>query len=188
MKASAILAGVRGDSPGQLVHNGQEIAVAIRCLDTIEASAVREKARAYAVEKGVAEPADGEPIYDMAVMAHTLLIAVLDAESPADNREPFFVSFDEVRARTPEQIAHLYEQQRRVQELADPKVHGLKPEELMATAFAIGTASEVESARFFSRLGPATQWRSMRFMASLLHERQMLKWPRSSPEAPTSPS
>lgn len=188
MKAAAILAGARADYPAQLVtDDGTEIALAVRCLDAVEASGVREAARAFAVAKGVASPEDGEPIYDLALMVETLAVACLDAESPAGKREAFFASVAEVRRLRPEQIAHLYEQQRHAQEAADPKIRRMKPDEFVAAAFALGSEDEGAAARFFTRLGPGMQWTCARFLALRLVESLTPSSSSSSDSAPSTP-
>lgn len=159
---------------------GPTIDVDMRPLRADEYDAALAGARDYAVSRGLAEPTDGDDLFDRGKMAHTLALACVDVDSPLDSPRPFFDGGVEQiltsEALTPEVLAYLYEQQQLVQDDASPLRKNLSPAEF--TTAVLATAAGDMS--FFVCMRPGTQWSFTRSLASLLAESMRHGLPSSS--------
>src|SRR4051812_6340335 len=127
---SSILLGTRATTRVLLPLPGvaEPVPVAVRPLSGTEEGAVLERARAYAVAKGVADPKDGDRLYDLGLMVHVLAIACVDVDDPT---RPFFDKgaqqvLDNLDA---DRIALLYEAQQVWQEECSPRKSKMNPGE-----------------------------------------------------------
>lgn len=139
----------------------------VRALRDDEYADVLERALAFAREKGLEEPEDGDPIYERGKMVHTLAIACLDKDSPDSKPETYFDTWKQVHTSeimTPEVVGYLYFQQQMVQEEASPLIKGLSPEEFLAAV--LKTAQGDIS--FFVNSRPGVLWTFTRTLASQL--------------------
>jgi hypothetical protein len=145
-------------------------------LTALEEAAVLAKARAFAKERGVDEPKDGNPIYDLGQWIHTLAVACVDSESPEDAPRPFFeggaeqILASELLGR--DVIAYLYEHQQSWQDEVSPRARKIGAAELVAHVVEVA-ASEDPSP--FLRLVPALRWSLHRSMAVALLTSPTLK-------------
>jgi hypothetical protein len=123
-------------------------------------------------------------------MLHTLAIACVDRDSPAESPQPFFdggwQQIHESRAMLPETVAYLYLQQQMWQDEVNPLLKPLEREQYLAAA--IKTAGGDMS--FFVNSRPGTLWSFTRFMARLLVDSLASSSPSSSSSSPpeTTPS
>jgi len=172
MKFSQSLAtlalGTEAERPIELPRPGRDPFLTIaRPISGTQESLVLEAARAYAKAKGVELPREGEPLYDLAVMAHTIAIACVDPDSDPKDREP---SFDGGAQQIldnlgPEEIAYLYERQQLWQDELSPTVSRMSTTELMGVALKL---TEAKDDAPFSRLRPVLRLILLRTMAGLL--------------------
>ncbi|RYE77944.1 MAG: hypothetical protein EOO74_06085, partial [Myxococcales bacterium] len=154
----------------------------LRILAPGETADVLKRARADAVDAGVPDPKDGNPIYDLAEMEHTLLLACTDVDSPLDAPRPFFDSIEQIRSEPRldrERIAYLHAMQQRWQAECSPHLRNASAEETQGALLALGVLPEDESMRFFDSLGPGLQWTYTRILA-LRHVTSL------TPRSPTS--
>lgn len=157
-------------------------------LNPIEKSDVATRARAFAKERGILEPRDGDELYDWGKMLHTLVIACVDKESPEDNPKPFFEGgFEQLHTTKlvgPEHIAFLYEQQQLWQDECSPGLKNMSTEEFLAAV--VKTAGGDMS--FFVNARPGMRWSFTRTLAALHLNSLTAKSPSSSPSEPPPPT
>lgn len=135
-------------------------------LGTEEAEALAG-ARAYAVARGVADPQPNSPLFDLALMAHTLLHGCVDHDSREDAPTPFFKSAEQILGgMTRDQITWLHTQHEVwVNELAPDLKNG---DEDAFFAWVKATAESESPSDFFGRSGPALLWNFTVTLARLL--------------------
>jgi hypothetical protein len=158
------LAGSHADSvTGE--WRGESAKVDLRVLTGVEQLTVLEKARAAAKARGVDDPIDGDPIYDLALVVETLLLACIDIDSPDDAPRPYFSSADEI-LRSPmltrDHLAFLYESQLAWQDECSPRLFTMQPEEVRHSLERLARADMSEVQRFLLRMRPG-------MLASFLH-------------------
>lgn len=112
MKFANLLRGKRAEKevvvPGY-ESEGKPFVILARPLTGLEHEEAHAAARARAIEKGVADPRLGDPIYDICLMAHILAIGYVDPDSPRDDRTASFSSAEEVlKELHPEEIVYLH--------------------------------------------------------------------------------
>lgn len=150
----------------------------VRPLNPIEHTTIIEKARAFAISKGVADPKDGDELYDDAKILHTLAIACLD--SAEKDAKPFFAGgFDELHGTEmllPDHIGYLYEQQQLWQDQCSPRYTNQTPGQFMAAVVKAGGGDS----SFFDGARPGMRWDFTRTLAAAFLNLQMLKSPGSS--------
>lgn len=145
----------------QLPNIAESIVVHVRPLNAWEDAQVFEKARAFAVERGLAKPTDVDELYVLGVWANTLLIACQD-----ETGEAFFASADEIlKGLDRDRISYLYEQQQRVQEDAGFRKERMAPGEMLAAIHELATKEVGDSTLPFWQWGPSLRASFMRFMA-----------------------
>jgi len=145
----------------QLPNIAESIVVHVRPLNAWEVAQVLEKARAFAVERGLTKPTDVDDLYVLGVWANTLLIACQD-----ESGEAFFASADEIlKGLDRDRISYLYEQQQRAQEDAGFRKERMAPGELLAVIHELATKEVGDSTLPLWRWGPSLRASLMRSMA-----------------------
>lgn len=145
---------------------GKLAPIDVRPLNGVEQADVLAKARAFAVEKGVKEPKDGEPLYELGKQVHTLLLGCIDTDSPTDGPRPFFSSKDEVLELTRDVRCFLYEHQEAWEDWCAPRPSRLTDVELQKLATEIAAADEGDDTPLL-RLRPVLRWTFTRTLAIL---------------------
>lgn len=192
-KFSSIVRGKRAEKdimmPPVDGGDGSEVPALVVALDGIEEEEVLVRARERAIAHGIKEPKVGEPIYDLALMVETLAVAVLDVDSPVDNRQPFFDGgSDNVRSYGREAIAYLYQLQQMWQEEVSPTVSKLDAAGTIDAMVKIGGPDEREARLFLERCSPGLLVNLARSMAALLYGSLMPSSPSGSSSASTTAS
>jgi hypothetical protein len=143
MKFSDVLRGTRATRDVVLPIWGQDVPLAVRPLNGLETSMVLERGRAFAVAKGVSDPKDGDRLYDLGLMAHTLAIACVDREG---TEKPFFDGGVEqiLEALDADRIVLLYEAQQALQDECAGRITKLDPATYMAKVVEVAEAKENE--------------------------------------------
>ena len=160
----------------------ESIEVDVRPLTSAEEVDALAQARAYAAQRGLMEPKEGQPVYALAVMAFVVLLATLDHESTPDKPVPFFDTVDQVLSLDRDRLQLLYEAQVAWQEECSPRTTTLTPEEYAGLVYALATEEVGDAAGpFVARLPRATLVNCARTMA-----RQLLSSP--PPRSPSSSS
>ena len=185
MRFSAIQKGTLARRSVDLPIGGVPVPVDVRPLHGREEIEALSLARRYAIAKGLDNPKEGEPVYDLAVMAHVVLLAAVDHESPEGAPVPFFDHVDQVIELDRDRIQLLYEAQSEWQEETSPRRTKLTPEQYAGLVFALATEEGDGSADdpFLRRLPRATLVSCMRTMAVQLVSSRT---PRSPTTASTS--
>lgn len=145
----------------------ETVPVDVRVLSGIELATCLEKARERAAAKGITDPAQGEPIYDLALMVETLAVAVVDHESPEDAPAPFFDGgAEQILADVDsERISYLYAWHEMWQSMCSPRLEKL--DEQAAFQKLIELTTRTDPGPFVEML-PATAWALLRFTGGLL--------------------
>lgn len=143
-----------------------EVLVDLRVLTGAEESLVLQRAREYAIERGVEAPKDGDPLYEVGKMAETLALGCIDHDSPEAAPENFFASAKEVLDEMDsDRIAYLFARWELWQGECSPQVGTLTQEQYYATLVQMAVSDDD---RPFAALRPATQWALLRTTAVLL--------------------
>lgn len=160
----------------------------VRPLNPIETSTVVERARTFAISKGVADPRDGDEIYDDAKILHTLVIACLDSESPPNEPKPFFEGgFDQIHGTEmllPDHIGYLFEHQQLWQDECSPRFLRQSPGQFMASVVAAAGGDP----SFFVGARPGMRWDSLRTLAAAYLNLMTLKSPSTSDSSSSTDS
>jgi hypothetical protein len=136
--------------------DGTEAECDVRPLVGSDEAIVLTEARKFALDRGVADPKDGNPIYEFGTWVHTIRLGCVDPESPPDAPLPFFdggVS-QILENLDPDRIAMLCEQQRCWQDACAPRPAGLGEDAFVAKVLQLATSAEGEDAPF-AELRPA---------------------------------
>jgi hypothetical protein len=158
---------------------GAAVTVDLRVLSGEEEAAVLDRARKFAIERGVEKPRDGDPIYDLAVMVETLSLACVDTDSPTDAPALFFEDARQILdGLDRERIVFLYTVWETWQEACSPQAKTLPPDEFYD--IIVRAADSEDPTDPFCRLRPGMQWICFRTMANLLLSLLPLKSLRSS--------
>lgn len=184
MKFAQLIKGTRAERvvevPGLKKPDGSPITVAVRPLTGAEETAVMAGAHDHAVKGGVQNPRQGDELYDLGRMAHTLALACVDVDSPQDARTPFFGGgATDVLEMHVEAITYLWEHCELFQEESSPYRKNLSDRELLALASEVAAPGGEAT---FIRLSPSTRLRLLRSMAGQLSSS------RSDKSACTAPS
>ena len=165
MKFSALSKGTRAVRrvvvPGLTKENEDgtqsPVELGIRPLTGAEYADAVSQAKAYAKAHGAESAAPGDALYDMAMMAHTLVVGALDVDSPEADPKPFFDSGAEplLAHLGIETIAYLYEQHELWQSECSPYAHKLTPDELVEQ---VREVTGPQGERSFMRMSPAMRW------------------------------
>lgn len=183
-KFSAILRGTRAECECELPASagGESQRFGVRPLNGLEEAEALRLARSDATEAGVSDPKPGDPVYDLALMVHTLAIGCVDIDSAKDARAPFFGGgAAEIRRHlSREEIVYLYAQHQAWQDEAAPTALRLTSEEMLVGVATMGGESDEDAARFFLRLRPGMQLSFTRFTARLAWSSLVPKSPPTS--------
>lgn len=106
--------------------SGRVITVDVVPLFGESEATILKEARAFAQARGVPDPKNGDPLYELGLWVHTIALGVVDPESPQDAPKPFFdggVSqiLDERTGLGREWIALLFEAQQAWQDELAPR-------------------------------------------------------------------
>ena len=144
---------------------GESARVDVRVLTGTEQLAALERARAKSLAAGVADPGDGEPIYDLALVVETILLACVDPDSPDDAPRPYFASADEILKSpllTRDHLAFLFESAIAWQDECSPRLFTMSVEDCERAVQRLSHADLPDVQRFLLRTRPG-------MLASLLH-------------------
>ena len=151
-------------SPEEAGWEGATVDVDVMVLSPGEDEEVLRRAHADAKAAGIDKPTEGEPVYDRAILVHTVALAFVDHESPEASPAPFFASHEEVRTSSlmsTEVLLYLMEQQELWQDERSPRLKDLTPAEFLATLVGVAGGN----AGFFVGQRPGTQWLFTRTLA-----------------------
>ena len=169
MKFSALSKGTRAVRrvvvPTIKNEDGTPVEIGIRPLTGAEYADVIGSAKAYAKEHGSSDDAaEGDTLYDVAVMAFSLVSCALDVDSPESNPKPFFdVGVGPLLEHLDiETIAYLYEQHELWQSECSPYTHKMSHDELVAL---VREVTGPEGERNFMQISPAMRWIFARSLA-----------------------
>jgi hypothetical protein len=157
----------------------EEVLVDLMPMSGEEEAGVLARARAFAAERGVADPKPGEPIYDLGLMVETLAIGCIDHDSPADAPARFFASAEEIRKYLDrERIVYLYELHALWQDELAPLGRTLTEDEIYKTVLKL--ADSEDPLLPFAMFRPAILGNYMRSTARLLRDVVLDKLPPGS--------
>lgn len=146
---------------------GNPAPIDVRPLNGTEQAEVLAKARAFALAQGVKEPRDGEPLYELGRQVHTLLLACIDHDSPADAPRPFFASAEEIlEGLDRDRRSYLFEHQESWEDACAPRPSRMDQEDFLRWCSEICAADEGDDVPFV-RLRPVLRWSCMRTLAAL---------------------
>lgn len=139
MKFANVLKGTRAErlvevSGFTVGAEGKPFTVLVRPLTGLEHESAFAAAHTRAIEKGVASPALGDPIYDLALMAFVLAAGCVDPDSPEDARTLSFESGLQILTEMhPEQIVLLHEHHELWQDECSPSNKRVTEDNLLDT-------------------------------------------------------
>lgn len=118
-----------------------------------EASVLKE-ARAFAQARGIADPKDGDELYELGRWIAVIVRGVIDPESPEDNLKPFFDGgaaqiLDERTGLGREWIALLFEAQQAWQDELAPRPKAMNASEYLTAILATIQAPPRSELPFF---------------------------------------
>lgn len=170
MKFSQIIRGTRARKTvtieGIETPDGAAIPIDVRPLNGLEQADTLGKARAFAEARGVKEPRDGEPIYDLGKQVYTLLLACLDHDSPSDKPAPFFASADEVLELDRDRRSYLYELQEMWEDECAPRPSAMESKDFLSWCMDVCAANEGDDGPFV-QLRPVLRWSCVRTLAAI---------------------
>jgi hypothetical protein len=157
----------------------EEVLVDLMPISGEEEAVVLTRARAFAVERGVADPKPGDPIYDLGLMVETLAVGCIDHESPPDAPARFFASAEEIRSFLDrERIVYLYELHALWQDELAPLGRTLSEDEYYKAVLKLADAEDPSLP--FAMYRPAILGNFMLSMARQLRDLVLVKSPLGS--------
>ena len=138
--------------------------LSVRALGPDEEQAVLTGALAFAKSAGVDNAGFGDPLYDLGVQLHTIALAYVDPDSPADKPVPYFAGVEEIRKSdllTRDHLAFLYEAQLLHQDEVSPYDREANAGEVMSWAAEVAKGNQGP----FVSMRPATRWNFTRTLA-----------------------
>lgn len=141
-KFSQIAKGTRALKPVEfsLLDGETKATCSLRPLLGQDDALILAEARAFAVSKGLTDPKNGDPIYELARAVNVCLVACCDSDDPT-GKTPFFASAAEILGNLDrERIFLLSEMQARHQDETSPHPSSMSGDEYIATMLAIATA------------------------------------------------
>lgn len=151
---SSITRGTRARHPATTtLLDGGEASLALRPLAGLDDALVLERAAEFARSRN-AEPKPGDPLYELGLQVHTLLLAALDSDAGSD--APFFDGGqDQLLAYLDsDRISLLYEKQRLLQNEVSPRKGAMGEREFWEKVLEIAGGGD-EDDRPFVSLQPA---------------------------------
>lgn len=170
---------------------GQPFACDLRAVVGVDDAAIFAEARAFAKARGVAEPKEGEPLYDLGLAVHTLAIACVDSDFPADKPAAFFDGGPSqiLEHLDRDRILYLYETLTSWQSTFSPRAASQTWPEYVASVYAIATAEEGSAEDPFVKWAPGLRASWARTSAGLLLSSLAPKSPSGTDsDAPTTPA
>jgi hypothetical protein len=165
--------------------DGTQDTVGLQLLVGAEDDRILTEARAAAIKRGVADPKEGNPIYDSWVARLTVLYSAVD---PDAREEPYFESADQILANVDDdRVVYLAERQRAWQEQRSPRMRTMTRDQYAAAVFEIATA-EAGAELPFWRWHPDLRESFLRTTCALLTNSPQLKSASSSGSAPSATS
>ncbi len=165
-KFSNIVKGTRATRPVSFsTMFGDEASCFVRPMTGLEESDALAAGRAHAVANGIASPTEKDRVYEIGVMANTLLVACVDSEDPASR---YFVNAKEILDNLDtDRIAFLYEAQQLWQDECSPLAKSMTAAEFAAKVAEIDGAAD--GADFFTHMRPAMRCSFARHLIALLY-------------------
>lgn len=155
-----------------------EVTVGLRVLTLDEVATIYQKAGDFARERGVKEPNETDPIYDLGLKIYTCAIACVDPDSDVKNPEPFFGTRGDLESAARELlssvhigrdgIAYLSEQQENWQDHCNPQANKIAPHRLYELVVELSDANPDNALKTFLACRPGLRLRLLTFMANLL--------------------
>lgn len=195
---SALTKGIRATKAIEFPYAGQVLELYVRPLLGGEEGDALAWGRAYAVEKGIKEPREGDALYEIGVMAAT--VAAGCVLGPDDPDGLFFDGGPEqvLKFLDRDRIAYLYEAQQYWQDECSPRVSRVDGQDYIA--YVLACAGAAEGADPLAMLRPVTRASFVRTLASQhlaslelrsrsgSDESNDASKPKSEPENPAWPS
>jgi len=156
---------------------GDTFACELRPLVGDDDALVLQRAREFAIARGVAEPKEGEPLYELALAVESLAIACVD---PDDGSKPFFDGgAAQIRAHLDrDRILYLYETLTTWQASFSPREHKLDWPTFVATVYELATSEEADADAPFARWPHGT-------LVSFTRTLARLWWTSLAPKSPS---
>ena len=170
----------REEHPGEEAFESPELG--LRVMTGAETADILEEARKLAVARGVADPKETDPLYELGRQVHTLLITCVDVDTidSKSDPEPFFDSAEQILTSLGrDDICYLAEQQEIWQDQCSPQALHITTEQLWEMLAEVKGA---DGLRFFGQLRPGLRWSLVHFLANLLLTSQMLNSESSLPD------
>lgn len=143
-----------------------ETLVDLRVLTGVEEATVLQNARAFAIERGVESPKDGDPLYELGKMVETLALGVIDHDSPEADPRVFFDGgskqiLDDVDG---DRIAFLYARWELWQGECSPRIGTMSGEQFYSQMVKVTVTDDDLP---FAQMSPVTQWILARTLGAL---------------------
>jgi hypothetical protein len=178
--------------------NPDEIMVGLRILTLNELALVYQKAGDFARERGVKEPNETDPIYNLGVSVYICAIACVDPDSDVKNPEPFFGARGDIESAARELldsihigrdgIAYLAEQHEAWQDLCNPQANKVPPSKFYELIVEMADKNTDVALKTFLALRPGMRFRLACFTASLLKTLHLEKFSPGVTSAEMSPN
>lgn len=179
MKFSQLAAGKRAlKAVAFTTLNGDEARCSLRPLMALDDATALERAREFAIKRGLKEPRDGDPLYELGKAVHTVLLAAVDSDAP---EQPFFDGGeDQILANLDlDRIFLVREWQRGHQDDCAPGPTKMSADEFIAAVYQVTEAAAGGDLPFFS-------WRRD-FQESFLRSLASLYWSSLQGKSPSGP-
>lgn len=190
--APAMVPALTSDGASVVEVSPDAVPVDLRPLTSGEQAEVLSRAAADAKARGVTDPRDGNPIYDLAEMEHTLALACLDPDSPADAPRPFFDGGVEQIRSSPDlgrdRIAFLFAHFQQFQDECSPSLRKVDPAQMVASLDILGGDDDRMAQDFFGSMGLGLRWIYMRTLARLYRTSPTPSLPSTSASASSGAS
>lgn len=155
---------------------GQPFACDLRAVVGVDDAAIFAEARAFAKARGVAEPKDGDPLYDLGLAVHTLAIACVDPDSLTEAPRVFFDggASQILEHLDRDRILYLYETLTAWQSTFSPRQQSQSWPEYVASVYVLAS-EEADADDPFAKWSPALRASWARTTARLLLASHALK-------------
>lgn len=171
-----------------LLQGTPPVTVDLRPLTSAEEIDALARARSLAVEKGLSDPKEGQPVYDLAVMAFVVLLAAVDHDSPKDAPVPFFDGVEQPLSLDRDALQLLYEAQVVWQEECSPRQMELTTGQYAGLVMNLAEGDGSAADPFLRTLPRALLVNCMHIMAKQLLSSPAPKSPSSSGTSPAGES
>lgn len=155
-----------------------QVMVGLRILTLNELTKVYEKAGDFARERGVKEPNEADPIYNLGTSIYICAMACVDPDSDAKDPEPFFGTRGDLESAARELldsvhigrdgIAYLAEAHESWQDICNPRANRIAPNVFYDTVVALADNNPDKALATFLALRPGMLLAFMRTTARLL--------------------